>query len=163
MCNPKILEDIAETPNTDLNTVPSVDLIQILFQIAVRLPHDQSQYNLVSLLASNNEKVVTTLIISGVNIALLPSFFFPPSISPHNRCFRFERWIVETERCVRRAICVLVCPLATKVSASSFSRGGIVSGIIRLKLRQFFVNRPPLHNKQTRYIELPSSMHKYGT
>ena len=58
-------------------------------------------------------------------------FFFPPSISPYNLCFFFERATVDLEICVRRAACALVCPEATKVKTSSILRRETFTGIVQ--------------------------------
>ena len=82
------------------------------------------------------KKGAITLMMSGVNFALGPRFLFPPSTSPCNLSFLFERPIVGTETCIKRAACFWVSPEATKVRASSFLRRETFGGIVQSKLGQ---------------------------
>ena len=136
MRDAKFLENDAKPPNSDCNIVSFIDFCEILLQQTVRLSHNHLKSHLMSLLVCENKRKWITLIISAVNFALLPLFCFPPSISPYNRSFLFARAIVGLEICIRLATWSLVCPAATKVSASSFTRRGTVSGMVQPTLRQ---------------------------
>jgi len=136
MRDAKFFENDAKPPNGDCNIVSFIDFSEILLQQTVWLSHNHLESHLMSLSVCKDKRKWITLIISAVNFALLSLFCFPPSISPYNRSFLFARAIVGLEICIRLATWSLVCPAATKVSASSFTRRGTVSGMIQPTLRQ---------------------------
>jgi len=87
----EFFKNITESPFTDCNLVPIIDFLSIFLQLTVWTSHNYLKNDLLSLSVCIDVEWRITLIISGVNFALLPCFFFPPSISPNNFCLLFAR------------------------------------------------------------------------